>query len=80
MKRSERSLRSLVEKWFSPTPTTPVRITRFTRANANQVRYVEAKSGAVPSVEILFFRHDDGSWCVFPPGSRGPVLSVGSAN
>ena len=25
---------------------------------------------------IFFFRYDDGSWCVFPPVPRGPMLHV----
>lgn len=25
---------------------------------------------------IVFFRHDDGSWCVFPPAPCSPVMDA----
>ncbi|MFL9903622.1 hypothetical protein PQR75_27370 [Paraburkholderia fungorum] len=67
---AEKSLRLLVEKWLSPTLSTPIRVTRFSRTRANQ-RYVcvEAlRPGG--SVTLFFFRHDDGTWCVFPRDTR----------
>jgi hypothetical protein len=27
-------------------------------------------------MEIVFFRHDDGSWCVFPPAPRRPAMGA----
>jgi len=68
MNAAERSLRLLVEKWLAPTPATPVRVIQFSRARSNQRRYVRVEvlrpTGAV---EMFFFRHGDGTWCVFPP-------------
>jgi hypothetical protein len=67
---AEKSLRVLVEKWLAPTLTTPIRVTRFSRTRANQ-RYVcveVLRSGG--SVTLFFFRHEDGTWCVFPPDTR----------
>lgn len=67
MNIAERSLRLQVEKWLVPTPSTPIRVTRFSRTRWNQRRYVRVEilrpAGAVG---IFFFRHDDGTWCVFP--------------
>jgi hypothetical protein len=67
---AEKSLRLLVEKWLSPTLTTPIRVTRFSRTRGNQ-RYVcvETLRPGGP-VTLFFFRHDDGKWCVFPPDTK----------
>jgi hypothetical protein len=71
MRSDEQSLRRLIEKWLAPTPAMPVRVTRFGHARSSQRRYVcvEASQPARP-LAIFFFRHDDGSWCVFPPTER----------
>jgi hypothetical protein len=71
MRSDEKSLRWLIEKWLAPTPAMPVRVTRFGHARLSQRRYVcvEASRCARP-LAIFFFRHDDGSWCVFPPSDR----------
>ncbi|RDK01472.1 hypothetical protein DLM46_16750 [Paraburkholderia lacunae] len=71
MTTAEKSLRLLVEKWLTPTSATPVRVTRFGRTASNGRRYVcvEALRPEGP-VALFFFRHDDGSWRVFPPESR----------
>jgi hypothetical protein len=68
MNIAERSLRLLVEKWLAPTLSTPARVTQFSRTRSNHNRYVrvEVLCAAGP-VGIFFFRHDDGTWCVFPP-------------
>ena len=65
---SKRSLRSEVEKWLGPISSTPVRITRFGRARANQRRcvHVELLLPRGP-FGFFFFRHRDGTWFVFPP-------------
>jgi hypothetical protein len=71
MNIGEHSLRLLVEKWFAPTAATPVRVTRFTRTHANHERCVRVETlRKEGSVAIFFFRHDDGTWCVFPPKVR----------
>lgn len=68
MNPAEKSLRSLVDKWFAPNPATPVRITRFSRTRLHQRRYVCVETWRPTGpLAIFFFRHDDGSWCVFPP-------------
>ncbi|CAE6753911.1 hypothetical protein R70006_03162 [Paraburkholderia domus] len=68
MNAAERSLRLLVEKWLGPTPLVPGRVTQFGRTRSGHRRYVCIEvlrpAGAVG---LFFFRHDDGTWCVFPP-------------
>ena len=75
MSACENSLRWLIDKWLAPTSTMPVRITRFSRTRMNHGRYVrvEAMRDGEP-FEIFFFRHNDGSWRVFPPAIERPTL------
>jgi hypothetical protein len=74
---SDRSLRSLVEKWLGPTSQTPIRVTRAGSAQSSQVAYVHVEL-LLPRgpVGLFFFRHRDGSWCVFPPDGERPVMRV----
>jgi hypothetical protein len=75
MNTGQRSLRLLVEKWLAPTPAMLVRVTRFSRTRSNQRRYVCVEaSRPAGSLAIFFFRHDDGSWCVFPPATERPAM------
>ncbi len=61
------SLRALADKWLAPTPTRPLRVTRFGRT-ANGVRFVSIRV-LRPSdpLTIAFFYHEDRIWRVFPP-------------
>jgi hypothetical protein len=62
------SLRRIVDKWLAPTPAAPVRDIRLCRMQANHVRYVRVEALRPTGVlALFFFRHDDGSWQVFPP-------------
>jgi hypothetical protein len=71
MTTAEKSLRSLVEKWLTPTSATPVRVTRFGRTASNRRRYVRVEAMRPDGpVALFFFRHDDGTWRVFPPETR----------
>lgn len=64
------SLRCQVEKWLAPAPATPVHVTRFSRTRKGGCRYVCVETSSPAGVRTLFFfRHDDGSWCVFPPSA-----------
>jgi hypothetical protein len=68
MNIANRSLRLQVEKWLVPAPSTPVRVTQFSRTRSNQTRFVRVEVlRPAGSVGVFFFRHDDGTWCVFPP-------------
>jgi hypothetical protein len=68
--RSEQSLRWQVEKWLAPAPATPIHVTRFSRSGRGGPRCVRVETSSPAGARALFFfRHDDGSWCVFPPTS-----------
>jgi hypothetical protein len=71
MNTAAKSLRLLVEKWLTPISAAPIRVTRFGRTGSNRRRYVrvEALRPEGP-VALFFFRHDDGTWRVFPPETR----------
>jgi len=74
---SGRTLRSLVHKWLGPTSGTPVKVTRFNRGQSIQGTcvHIELLLQSGP-VGLFFFRHGDGSWCVFPPESERPVMRI----
>jgi hypothetical protein len=70
---SGQSLRCLVEKWLAPAPGSAVRVTEFSRTRWDGRRYVCVRtSSSAGARALLFFRHDDGSWCVFP-ATHAPV-------
>ncbi|CAB3788854.1 hypothetical protein LMG28688_02771 [Paraburkholderia caffeinitolerans] len=69
------SLRSLVDKWLAPTQRTPARLVQIGRAQTSRSRFVRfERQTPVGFVTIVFFRHDDGSWCVFPPRGKVPAM------
>jgi hypothetical protein len=77
MRTVEGSLRLLVEKWLAPTAAMPVRVTRISHIQENQRRYVCVKAFRPGgSMTIFFFRHGDGTWCVFPPQAERPAMSI----
>src|SRR5580698_6225293 len=74
----EYSLRTQVDKWLAPSLSTPVRVTEFSRTRFGGRRYVCVETAlARGSRALLFFRHDDGCWCVFPPASDRPNMNLG---
>jgi hypothetical protein len=76
----ERSLRWLIDKWLAPTPAHPVRLVRYSRSSSNQTRCVLVQSSTPDnSLAIFFFRHDDGTWRVFPPEPPRPVMQANAA-
>jgi hypothetical protein len=71
------SLRRIVEKWLAPTPAAPVREIRLCRMQANHARYVRVEALRPSGVlALFFFRHDDGSWQVFPPEAARMTMSA----
>ncbi|MFX1673940.1 hypothetical protein PWR63_17010 [Paraburkholderia sp. A2WS-5] len=74
------SLRVLVDKWLAPNACAPARVVRFSRMQDNRLRYVcvEAVHPA-RTIAIFFFRHGNGSWCVFPPASHRPAMMTRAA-
>lgn len=74
---TERSLRFLVEKWLAPVPSVPVRVTEFSRTKWDNTRYVRVETGLPGGAHsLIFFRHSDGCWCVFPQRSEKRARSV----
>ncbi|PYE17694.1 hypothetical protein C7410_12569 [Paraburkholderia silvatlantica] len=77
MRRKSRSLRAMADKWLFLRPDTRVHVTRVAQG-ARKHRscvYVSAV-GAVGESGMFFFRHDDGSWYIFPPDEARPALGV----
>ncbi|MFM0268165.1 hypothetical protein [Paraburkholderia sediminicola] len=76
-----KTLRLVVEKWLTPGPTTLVRITRCGRKFSSQGRQVRVDALRPEGpIEILFFRHDDGTWWVFPQNAQRFSMSVYPSN
>ena len=77
MNEHRTSLRSLVDKWLAPTPSTPGCVTHFGHIASLHLRYARLVGGAATAPRaIVFFRHDDGSWYVFPPLQVRPAMSL----
>ncbi|MFP3562984.1 hypothetical protein [Paraburkholderia sp. SIMBA_030] len=75
MGSGEMCLRSLVAKWFGHSAVMTVRVVEFSRTPSDRRRYV--RIGVVRpdrSLTIVFFRHDDGSWNVFPAKASTPAM------
>lgn len=75
MYAAQKSLHWIVDKWLAPTAAAPARVTRIRRTGALRGRVVcveTSKPGGVLS--LVFFRHDDGSWNVFPPAAERPEM------
>jgi hypothetical protein len=73
----EKSLRVLVENWLGPDAAKHARVTRFSHSRRKQWRYVCVEADH-PSGKLafVFFRHDEGSWCVFPPEYKRPAMNI----
>lgn len=72
-------LRMLVERWLASSQATQVRISRFGYAGSGRRRHVRVEwLRAEGSIVILFFRHDDGTWHVFPPERGAGRWSMGN--
>nr|WP_240975379.1 hypothetical protein [Paraburkholderia aromaticivorans] len=71
------SLRSLVEKWLGAELAACARVTRFSHTRRKQWRYICVQArGSSSNLAFVFFRHDDGSWCVFPPDTGRLTMDV----
>lgn len=77
MQTAENSLHWAVDKWLAPTPAHPARIVQLCRSHSTGMRFVRIEAWhAGGSIAIIFFRHDDGTWNVFPPEGRRPSMSA----
>ncbi|SOE90687.1 hypothetical protein SAMN05446935_10003 [Burkholderia sp. YR290] len=73
----EGSLRSVVEKWFGAGSDAHARVRRSRYIRCKQWRCVRVEATrSADTLELIFFRHDDGSWCVFPPDTRRLSMDV----
>lgn len=76
MSLSGTSLRAVVEKWVGA--TNGMRVTQFRHSRGEQYRFVCVEGASDRSlIALIFFRHDDGSWCVFPPERKRPAMNLG---
>jgi hypothetical protein len=76
MYTGEKSLHWIVDKWLAPTPSMPARVTRIHRTGSHRGRVVCVETLRPDGVlSIVFFRHDDGSWNVFPPAAERPAMN-----
>lgn len=76
MSLSGRTLRTLVDKWIGV--TNGIRVTHFSHGRDNRYRFVRVEGALDESpIALIFFRHDDGSWCVFPPARMRPAMNLG---
>ncbi len=72
-----RSLRSMVERWLSPESAKQVHVTQFTKKRSLKRCYVCVETfKSTGAVTMFFFRHQDGTWQVFPPGRDSPMMQV----
>lgn len=71
------SLRQSIDKCFSPSQRGRIRVTRFRHGETGgQSGVIVRLPGATEAIEVLFFRHDDGAWRLFPAATRRPTMSV----
>ncbi|MDE1180038.1 MAG: hypothetical protein PW947_05990 [Paraburkholderia sp.] len=69
-------LRWLVEKWLQPTAATPARVSRVKSPRTRATRCVRVEINRSSDVfSVFFFRHNDGSWYVFPPHADCPAMN-----
>lgn len=68
-----KSLRLMVEHWLAPDRSEMVRVTEFRNRRSKNECYVrvEISSGVAPAA-MFFFRHQDGTWRIYPPSRQRP--------
>jgi hypothetical protein len=62
------ALRHAVNKWFAHDARHPLRVSSFGHTRVGNVPYVRVERAAA-ELSLFFFRHEDGSWNVFPPAA-----------
>jgi hypothetical protein len=78
MSAARQSLRLVVNKWIAARSEGNVCLTRPPHAQSGVGRFVCVEvTHRDRAFTIFFFRHDDGSWRVFPPAARRPMLNIG---
>ncbi|WP_162068857.1 hypothetical protein [Burkholderia sp. THE68] len=75
MRQPTTSLRYLVHDWLGAVESMRVsRPARSQRMPWRAVRIEVARSSA--AFAIVFFRHGDGSWCIYPPATFPPATRL----
>jgi hypothetical protein len=75
MASAERSLHLVVERWLAPEFAKQVRVTRFRNRRSVRECYVCVETfNATGAVAMFFFRHEDGTWRIFPPRRERPMM------
>jgi hypothetical protein len=78
MGNAEKSLRLMIEHWLGPEHGDQVRVTRFRNRRSIRECYVRVETfNAAGPVAMFFFRHQDGTWRIFPPSQERPAMRVG---
>ena len=78
MASAEKSLRLMIEHWLGPELGDEVRVTRFRNRRSTRECYVRVETfNAAGPVAMFFFRHQDGTWRIFPPSQERPAMCVG---
>ncbi|RQS57033.1 hypothetical protein DID96_36835 [Burkholderia sp. Bp8963] len=76
MSSTEKTLHWAVDKWLAPTPAMPARVVRLRRTQMHRRCVCVQAMGPGGLLLIFFFRHDDGSWNVYPPAQARPAMSA----
>jgi hypothetical protein len=74
MTEGRMSLRAVIDKWVGRTATNPIKIVRHGDARSGRYVLVSLSRSATMQT-IFFFRHDNGSWNVFPPETQRPAMT-----
>ncbi|WP_250454455.1 hypothetical protein [Caballeronia sp. ATUFL_M2_KS44] len=74
MTTATRSLHAQVEKWLPTGGTCRPRVRRFGRTRAQGFRFVCVEAADAMHHTLVFFRHRDGAWRVFPPAPECPAM------
>lgn len=68
MNANRTSLGALIEKWLGAGASTPKRIIRLRDSGPHQACVQVKVARLAGEASLFFFRHEDGSWQVFPQG------------
>jgi hypothetical protein len=75
MARAGKSLRLMVEHWLAPESPKRCRVTQFKNRHSTGECYVCVETfNATGRVAMFFFRHQDGTWRIFPPSRERPTM------
>ena len=78
MSPTGKTLHWAVDKWLGSTSATPARDLHFYRTQVHRSCVCVQAMGSDGLLSIFFFRHDDGSWNVYPPARARPAMSAWS--